>query len=139
MLVNTFVNNIAWKRVSVRFDQIVSPESTQDIHENREGISIRELQELSARKEVVVLDVRLEEDRTHYGVKIPDTPWIEVHDIETALDQIPSDRPVVTYCVYGFWVSQDSAAALRKKGVDARYLEGGMAAWRAMGYSTESN
>jgi rhodanese-related sulfurtransferase len=39
-------------------------------------------------------------------------------------------RPVVAYCVHGHEVSQGAAAALRAKGFDARYLEGGIAAWR---------
>ena len=44
-----------------------------------------------------------------------------------------SDREIVVYCVYGFQVSQDAAAELRRRGVRARALAGGIAAWRAMG------
>jgi rhodanese-related sulfurtransferase len=39
------------------------------------------------------------------------------------------DRPVVAYCVHGHEVSQDAADALRKAGVEASYLEGGIAGW----------
>jgi thiosulfate sulfurtransferase len=38
------------------------------------------------------------------------------------------DRPVVVYCVHGHEVSQGAAETLRGVGVDARYLEGGIAA-----------
>jgi rhodanese-related sulfurtransferase len=42
---------------------------------------------------------------------------------------LPEGRPVVVYCVHGHEVSQGVASALRNQGVDARYLEGGIAAW----------
>jgi len=42
-------------------------------------------------------------------------------------------RPVVVYCVHGHAVSQDAASALRGRGFDARYVEGGLASWRAQG------
>ena len=48
-------------------------------------------------------------------------------------DSLPRDRQVVVYCVYGFQVSGDAAAELRRRGVDARALAGGIAAWHAMG------
>src|SRR5436190_24363728 len=38
-----------------------------------------------------------------------------------------ADRTVVVYCVHGHEVSQQTAMALRGAGVDARYLEGGIA------------
>ena len=42
-------------------------------------------------------------------------------------------RPVVVYCVKGQEVGCDAARALRERGLDARHLEGGLAAWRASG------
>ena len=47
--------------------------------------------------------------------------------------QIPASQPVVVYCVYGHEVSQGVATALRKSGIDARYLAGGIASWAALG------
>jgi rhodanese-related sulfurtransferase len=40
------------------------------------------------------------------------------------------DRPIVVYCVHGHEVSQGVAAVLREAGREARYLAGGIAAWR---------
>lgn len=42
-------------------------------------------------------------------------------------------RPVVVYCVKGHEVGRDAAAALRERGLDARMLAGGLAAWRTGG------
>jgi Fe-Mn family superoxide dismutase len=38
--------------------------------------------------------------------------------------------------VYGFHVSREAVAVLRRRGVDARVLSGGIAAWHAMGGKT---
>jgi rhodanese-related sulfurtransferase len=46
---------------------------------------------------------------------------------------LPRHRPVVVYCAQGFEVSRNAAEALRADGVDARSLEGGIAAWRDAG------
>jgi len=45
-------------------------------------------------------------------------------------------RPIVAYCVKGHEVGQDAAAQLRAAGYDARYLEGGIQAWKAAGLAT---
>jgi rhodanese-related sulfurtransferase len=42
-------------------------------------------------------------------------------------------HPLVIYCVHGQEVSQHAAAALRGRGLDARYLEGGIDAWAELG------
>jgi len=41
----------------------------------------------------------------------------------------PKGHPVVVYCAHGQEVSRNVAASLRGIGVDARYLEGGIAEW----------
>jgi superoxide dismutase, Fe-Mn family len=41
-------------------------------------------------------------------------------------------EPVVTFCVYGFHVGCQTAAALRKAGFDARYMSGGYYGWKAI-------
>ncbi|MBX9774707.1 MAG: chromate resistance protein [Xanthobacteraceae bacterium] len=48
-------------------------------------------------------------------------------------------RPIVVYCVHGHEVSQGVAASLRQAGLDAVYLEGGIAGWREQGLPTRKN
>jgi rhodanese-related sulfurtransferase len=45
-------------------------------------------------------------------------------------------RPVVAYCVHGREVSRGVAEALRSRGIDALYLEGGAEAWHAQAAPT---
>jgi rhodanese-related sulfurtransferase len=46
-------------------------------------------------------------------------------------------RPVVVYCVRGHEVSQGACTALRARGLDARYVAGGVERWRAEGNVTK--
>src|SRR6266851_7859503 len=50
-------------------------------------------------------------------------------EIQNWRPELPSGRAVVVYCVHGHEVSQDTASALRGAGVEARYLEHGIAGW----------
>jgi rhodanese-related sulfurtransferase len=51
-------------------------------------------------------------------------------------ESLPAGREVIVYCVHGHEVSQGTAAALRAAGVDAVYLEGGIADWIEAGLPT---
>jgi rhodanese-related sulfurtransferase len=44
-------------------------------------------------------------------------------------EKVPAGRTVIVYCVHGREVSQQVASALHSAGVQARYLEGGIASW----------
>ena len=50
-------------------------------------------------------------------------------DVERWSRDLPSNRLVVVYCRQGHEVSQGVTSALRAAGVDAAYLEGGIAGW----------
>jgi rhodanese-related sulfurtransferase len=60
---------------------------------------------------------------------IADATW-QVHDeVDSWASEIPQGKQVVVYCVHGHAVSQNAAKTLRDKGLDAVYLEGGIAEW----------
>ncbi len=55
-------------------------------------------------------------------------------DLEAWQATLESWRATVVYCVHGGDVSRDIAAALAQRGLDARYLAGGIEAWRREGH-----
>ncbi len=58
------------------------------------------------------------------------------HDPATVADwsvTLPAAKHIVVYCVHGHEVSQNAAKALRERGLQAQFLEGGLEAWRAAG------
>jgi rhodanese-related sulfurtransferase len=54
-------------------------------------------------------------------------------DVARWARELPPQRPVVVYCVHGHEVSQATAAVLREAGLDAYYLEHGIAGWAELG------
>jgi rhodanese-related sulfurtransferase len=54
-------------------------------------------------------------------------------DLDAWRKSLPSASEVVVYCVHGHEVSQGAAQALNALGVRARYLAGGLEAWRSDG------
>jgi rhodanese-related sulfurtransferase len=51
-------------------------------------------------------------------------------DVASWQKALPNGRPVVAYCVHGHEVSQGVATTLRRAGMQAAYLEGGIAGWK---------
>jgi Fe-Mn family superoxide dismutase len=47
--------------------------------------------------------------------------------------ELSTDSPVVVYCSYGFNVGCAVTGVLRERGLDARYVRGGLSAWYAAG------
>jgi len=77
-----------------------------------------------------LLDVRRAEKRAADGDEIAGGQWRDPARWLDWKDEIPSARPAVVYCAFGHEISQGLVAALRALGVDARHLDGGIAAWR---------
>jgi rhodanese-related sulfurtransferase len=46
------------------------------------------------------------------------------------LKKLPVDRPVVAYCSHGHEISHGVSSTLRRNGIQAGYLEGGMTEWK---------
>jgi glyoxylase-like metal-dependent hydrolase (beta-lactamase superfamily II)/rhodanese-related sulfurtransferase len=102
--------------------------------ENGLTINVDELRTMLEDKEhVVVLDVRPKDQREEW--QIPGSMYVDAYqrlnaNDPTVLDEItiPENSKVVTVCAAGR-TSQIAANELRKKGIEAYSLEGGMKAW----------
>jgi superoxide dismutase, Fe-Mn family len=102
-----------------------------------EEISAEALRDMVVRKDdVIVLDLRLADDFAKGADMLPSALHRPGDEMDRWAAAFPKDRPIVGYCVYGFQVSRDPVAALRKQGYDARMLAGGIAAWHAIGAPT---
>lgn len=134
--VDTYLQNIHWGRVAQGLASTLRPSSRDENQsEGVAQISVAELRDLMENEKdaPLVLDIRHGDDRERYPSRIADTDWRNSFKVAEWVDEIPRDRPVIVYCMYGFWVSQKVAGELRAEGIDAYSLEGGVTAWRAMG------
>jgi Fe-Mn family superoxide dismutase len=135
--VDAFMQNIAWDRVAGRLERAVSRAPAVRPAPAPEEITAETLRDLLGRKDdVLVLDVRKIEDLALGTDMVPSAAHKNPEQFDRWAATLPKDRPIVAYCVYGFQVSRDPVAALRKMGYDARTLAGGIAAWHAIGAPT---
>jgi Fe-Mn family superoxide dismutase len=71
----------------------------------------------------------------HYSTRedaVDGAVWHDPERLEEWIDTLSKDEPVVTFCVYGFHIGCQTAAAMRKAGFDARYMSGGYYGWKAV-------
>jgi len=102
--------------------------------ERVEPIEVDELDELLARGEVEVIDVR-EKDERDAGY-IPGTRHIPYRLLRASAEELRLDHPVVTICESGARAAV-GASVLRAAGVDARPVaHGGITTWRERGGRT---
>lgn len=91
------------------------------------AVSIAELSNLTG---ATLYDVRR---RPVFAAAADSIPGAEYRDpalVHRWMRDLPASGPVVLFCVHGHAVSQGAAAALRAGGHDARFLDGGIEAWR---------
>lgn len=83
--------------------------------------------ELKKRQDpVFLLDVR---DKTAFSYgSIPMAVNIPLEELEERFNELPLNQPIVVYCKKG-QVSEEAAAFLREKGMEAYNLEGGYTRW----------
>lgn len=85
---------------------------------------------------VLLLDVRREPVFEAAPDRIAGSSWRDPGEVGAWGAELPQNVPIVVYCVHGHQVSQGVAAQLVELGYDARYLEGGIEAWRETGGAT---
>jgi Fe-Mn family superoxide dismutase len=83
--------------------------------------------------QATLLDVRRAGVFANARTMIPGARWCDPAAVADWSRELPADRPVVVYCVYGHEVGRSTAMRLRAAGVDAGYLGGGIDGWQAAG------
>lgn len=101
-----------------------------------EALSPGELAKRLERDEVVVLDVRPEEE--YDAGHIPGARSIPVDQIEEHLEALPEGRDIVAYCRGPYCIySDDAVRRLREEGREASRLTGGLPDWFVQGRPVE--
>jgi rhodanese-related sulfurtransferase len=98
-------------------------------------IQPQELKAMLGSRDVTVIDVRRRNDYIADHSAIPGASWHDPTQIDDWCDTLPRGREVVLYCVRGGTVSNSVVDALQAKGLKARFIEGGISAWKDAGGS----
>lgn len=124
--VDAFMAHIDWAAVYARYQHAVHAAS--EAH----GATVEDI------GDALVIDVRRAGVFEKADTVIPGARWRDPAAVGTWAAELPSDRAVVVYCVYGHEVSRATALRLRAAGLNARYLRGGIHGWQADGRPTDS-
>jgi rhodanese-related sulfurtransferase len=100
-------------------------------------INPQELKSIIDNKDVTVIDVRRKDDYAADNSVIPGSTWFDPANIDNWCTTLPENKEVVLYCVRGGGVSNAVVDTLQAKGVKARFIEGGIAAWKEAGGKVE--
>lgn len=87
---------------------------------------------------VHLIDVRRKADRDASTDVLPGATWHDPEQIAQWAGELPADKPIVLYCVRGGSVSNSVVDALQARGLDARFIEGGIEGWKAAGGAVAS-
>ena len=119
--VDAFMANIDWSRLYARYQKTVEhcSESLGASHDD------------AAKAHVV--DVRRAGAFEQADAFIEGAEWRDPGQVDVWASQLPPDKEVVVYCVYGHEVGRATAMRLRSAGINARFLRGGFDGWKAAG------
>ena len=130
--VDAFMNNIDWAQIAANFAAATARRTAAE--GDPRAISPEALQaQIKQGAGVTILDVRRKPRFEQAPDMIAGSRWFDPATANAWAGDIGKAGPVVVYCVYGHHVSHGVADALKARGVDARYLAGGIAAWRGIG------
>jgi Fe-Mn family superoxide dismutase len=123
--VDAFMQNISWARVYENYQAAVE-RSSEALGAAQEDL-----------RDALLLDVRRKAIFEESDSLIPGASWRDPGDVASWSAELPRDREVVVYCVYGHEVGRSTAMRLNAAGFRARFLRGGFDGWHASGRQTQ--
>ncbi len=139
--VEAFMANIAWNRVAQRHAAATPLLASTDTATPMEidGVPIIDVDAAHALltdPTVAVIDARMDDDYAMQHTTLPGARHFAPEQLDALATAVPKGGKALVYCAYGFEIGRTAALRLRRQGVDAVVVRGGIAAWRADGFPT---
>lgn len=132
--VDAVLRNINWDWAARRWRHVAAGAPPPQPLYGRTALAPETLRDsLAAGRRPILLDVRRRAAFEAGSDMIAGAGWREPERIDDWAGALPTGAEIVLYCVYGHNVSEDAAATLQARGLNARALAGGLAAWHAIG------
>ena len=120
--VDTFMSLINWAGIYARYQHAV--------HGVGEEHSVTQAALQGKASPTVLLDVRRAGVFEQSAHLLPGAQWRDPATVTAWANELPKDKEVVVYCVYGHEVGRSTALRLRSLGINARFLQGGIDGWQ---------
>jgi superoxide dismutase, Fe-Mn family len=128
--VDAFMKNLRWDAIYKRYGAAVNADSvawTTDVP----TLS-------TAAGKPKILDVRRKEAMLTAADTMAGAAWRDPGLVDQWCKDLDPSQPVVVACIHGLDVGRSTALSLRARGIDARYLVGGIEAWRSAGLQMQA-
>lgn len=125
--VDAFMQNIRWEEVTRRYGAAVEV----DAH-------LWSASPEAVRGNVQLIDARRTASYAQAPDRLAGAVWHDPAQLTAWSRELDTSKPVLVYCMHGHEVSQAAALALRARGLDARFVAGGIEACRTAGVTFES-
>ncbi len=140
--VEAFMPNIAWDRIARRHATATAllAAGTHPAPDEIDGVPVVDTdtaRALAADPDVTVIDARMDDDYAFQHTVLPGARHFAPEKLDALAMAVPTGGKALVYCAYGFEIGRTAAQRLRRQGVDAVVVRGGIGAWRADGLPTE--
>ncbi len=125
--VDAFMANIQWDKVYKRYGAAVEADAL--------GFGIATGAAMAGAPGA--FDVRREEDYLQSPQVIAGASWRDPSRVLEWSQELDALKPVLLYCLRGKDIGRSTVLTLRARGIDARYIVGGIEAWQAAGLPLE--
>ena len=138
--VAAYMRNLDWSAAQERYEDAVKTEAPRPLVQPEFGdvpaVGVQEVKAmLDTGKPVQVIDARPPVSIASSPDVVQGATWRDPDRVKEWASELSKSDPVVVYCAYGFHVGCQMAIALRDLGFDAKFMEGGHSAWKAIGAS----
>lgn len=93
-------------------------------------LNSEELKSLIPSDSIQLIDVRRKEDKQNSTDSILDATWYDPEQIADWKNNLDKNKEIILFCVRGGGVSNSVLDTLKENNFKARYLEGGIEAWK---------
>jgi Fe-Mn family superoxide dismutase len=140
--VDTFMRNIDWKALFTRYEDAAKVEGPRPLEQPEFGdlpaVGVEEVKAMiDAGKPVQVIDARPRHFVSRQQDIMQGATWRDPDRVQEWVGELSKSDPVVVFCAYGFHVGCKTAIKLRDLGFDAKFMQGGHSAWKAIGGPTK--
>jgi Fe-Mn family superoxide dismutase len=140
--VDIFMRNVDWKTLYGRYEEAAKVGGLRPLEQPEFGdlpsVGVEEVKAmLDSSQAVQVVDARPRASVSWTQEVIQGATWRDPERVPEWVGELSKSEPVVVYCSYGFHVGCKTAIKLRNLGFDAKFMQGGHSAWKAIGGSVK--
>jgi Fe-Mn family superoxide dismutase len=140
--VDIFMRNVDWKTLCARYEEAAKVGGLRPLEQPEFGdlpsVGVEEVKAMLDNSEPVqVVDARPRACVSWTQEVMQGATWRDPERVPEWVGELSKSDPVVVFCAYGFHVGCKTAIKLRDLGFDAKFMQGGHSAWKAIGGSVK--